>query len=136
MTIYTSLDAAAEIGTTPRLLRRFIRENDSWKNATHAGRYSFTEGEFLSLKKQFNAWQSTRSVRRSTPRVEAEELFHLDEDKGIRVEDMMRMPRDPFLRKMVHNKREARWKKLNERIKEVGLNGLPTNNYEMEDADA
>lgn len=133
MQIYTSLDAAEEIGTTPRLLRRFIRENDSWKNATHAGRYSFTPSELESLKKQFQAWQGTRSTRRTSSRVEAEELFHLDEDKGIRVEDMMRMQRDPFLRKMVHQKREERRKKLNERIKEVGLNGV-SSSYEMEDA--
>lgn len=136
MQIYTSLDAAEEIGTTPRLLRRFIRENDSWKNATHAGRYSFTKAELEALKKQFNAWQSTRSTRRTTSRVEAQELFHLDEDKGIRVEDMVRMQRDPYLRKLVLQKRELRRKKLNERIKEVGLNGLPSSNYEMEDADA
>jgi hypothetical protein len=133
MQMYTSLDAAEEIGTTPRLLRRFIRENDSWKNATHAGRYSFTTSEMEALKKQFQAWQGTRSTRRTTSRVEAEELFHLDEDKGIRVEDMMRMSRDPFLRKLVHQKREERRRKLNDRIKEVGLNGV-SSSYEMEDA--
>lgn len=126
MTQYSSLDAAAELGTTPRLLRRFIRQNDSWKNATHAGRYSFTESEMKSLKVQFDKWQGTRSSRRPTSKVEAEELFHLDEDKGITVEQMHMMKRDPRLRSEVLARRQERFRKLNARISEVGIRNNPT----------
>lgn len=130
--IYSSMDAAAELGTTPRLLRRFIRQNDSWKNATHAGRYSFTESEMKSLKIQFNNWQGTRSSRKPTSKVEAEELFHLDEDKGIAVEDMGRMRTDPQFRRDVLERRKNRFRKLESRIAEVGLR----KSYEMEDTNA
>lgn len=132
MTLYTSMDAAEEIGTTPRLLRRFIRQNDSWNNATHAGRYSFTEAEMKSLKIQFEKWQGSRSSRRSVSKVEAEELFHLDEDKGISVEDMHRMKTDPAFRRMVIRRRNERLRKLEARINEVGIRN--THSYEMEDA--
>lgn len=134
MTQYSSMDAAAELGTTPRLLRRFIRQNDSWKNATHAGRYSFTESEMKSLKVQFEKWQGTRSSRRPTSKVEAEELFHLDEDKGISVDEMLRMPRDAKLRREVQARRQERFRKLNARIAEVGINNSPAAEYELEEA--
>lgn len=130
--IYSSMDAAAELGTTPRLLRRFIRQNDSWKNATHAGRYSFTESEMKSLKIQFNSWQGTRSSRKPTSKVEAEELFHLDEDKGITVDDMHRMKTDPRFRQEVIERRKNRFRKLEARINEVGIRRT----HEMEEANA
>lgn len=134
MTMFSSMDAAEELGTTPRLLRRFIRQNDSWKNATHAGRYSFTEAEMKSLKIQFDKWQGSRSSRRPTTKVEAEELFHLDEDKGIRVEDMSRMKTDHKFRKEVLARRQERFRKLNARIAEVGLNGVSNSNVTSIDA--
>jgi protein gp37 len=134
MTAYSSMDAAAELGTTPRLLRRFIRQNDSWKNATHAGRYSFTESEMKSLKVQFDKWQGTRSSRRPTSKVEAEELFHLDEDKGIRPEQMSLMKTNPQFRNQVLANRAERYRKLNKRIAEVGIHNKPT--YELEDSNA
>lgn len=126
------MDAAAELGTTPRLLRRFIRQNDSWKNATHAGRYSFTESEMKSLKVQFNHWQGSRSSRKPINKVEAEELFHLDEDKGIAVEDMQRMKTDPLFRREVLERRKNRFRKLEARINEVGIRRT----HEMEEANA
>ena len=124
--IYSSQDAAEFIGTTPRLLRRFIRQNDSWKNATYAGRYSFTEPEVNSLKLQFEKWQGGRATRKpSTQGVESAELTYLDEDQGISVEQMHAAKRNPELRKMIQQNRLARLKKLNARIAEVGLNGNP-----------
>lgn len=126
--IYSSLEAAEFIGTSPRLLRRFIRQNDSWKNATYAGRYSFTESEVNSLKLQFDKWQGGRSTRKpSTQGVESNELTYLDEDQGISVEQMHQARRNPQLRKMISENRMNRQRKLNERIREVGLNKLNLN---------
>jgi hypothetical protein len=118
--MYSSIEAAAEIGTTPRLLRRFLRQNDSWVNATQAGRYSFTESEMQSLKKQFKQWQGTRSTRpaRISTRQETE-LSYLDQDKGITVEDMLRLQRDPKLRAQVRARRAERHRRLNERLSQM-----------------
>lgn len=115
---YSSTEAAEEIGTTPRLLRRFLRSNDSWKNATQAGRYEFTESELQSLKKQFDRWQAGRKVRR-VANMENDELDYLDQDKGISVEEMHRMNDDIGLRKQVLTRRMDRQRRLNERLAEV-----------------
>lgn len=118
--IYSSLDAAAEIGTTPRMLRRFLRGNDSWKNATYSGRYSFTESEMKSLKLQFEKWSGSKSKPRATQGVE-NELTHLDEDQGITVEQMHEMATNVQLRKEVKAKRAERYRKLEARISELRL---------------
>ena len=120
--MYSSIEAAAEIGTTPRLLRRFLRANDSWVNATQAGRYSFTESEMQSLKKQFNHWQGTRSTRptRTSQRQETE-LSYLDQDKGISVDDMLRVKKDPALRRQVLARRQERHRRLQERLSQMNF---------------
>lgn len=115
---YSSTEAAEEIGTTPRLLRRFLRSNDSWKNATQAGRYEFTESELHSLKKQFDRWQAGRKVRRVV-NMENDELDYLDQDKGISVAEMHQMQDNIGLRKQVLARRMARDRRLTERLAEV-----------------
>lgn len=122
MVSYGSTEAAEEIGTTPRLLRRFLRSNDSWKNATQAGRYEFTESELKSLKIQFNKWYSGRKVRRVS-KMEDAELEYLDQDKGISVEEMHMMKDDIGLRKQVQHRRTLRQRRLNERVAELKKTG-------------
>lgn len=122
MATYGSNEAAEEIGTTPRLLRRFLRSNDSWKNATQAGRYEFTESELKSLKIQFNKWHAGRKVRR-VAKMENDELQHLDQDKGITIEEMHMMKDNIGLRKQVLNRRIERQRRLNERVLELTKSG-------------
>lgn len=119
--IYSSTEAAAEIGTTPRLLRRFLRSNDSWKNATQAGRYSFDESELASLTKQFNKWHGGRSIRRVNHAMESTELEYLDQDKGISVDEMHKLKDDIALRKEVMNRRIQRQRRLDERLAELRM---------------
>lgn len=119
--VYGSTEAAEVIGTTPRLLRRFLRSNDSWKNATQAGRYEFTESELKSLQLQFNKWHAGRKTRR-VANMENDELDYLDQDKGISIEDMHRLQDDIGLRKQVLTRRMARQRRLNERLAELRLN--------------
>lgn len=129
MTVYSSADAAAELNVHPRVLRRFIRSNESWKNATHAGRYSFSEADMRSLKVQFPKWQSGRVPRRSV--VESiEEIKELDTDPGILPEQMGLMKSNPHFRNEVLERRRQRQIKLQARISQLGLN----NAREMEDA--
>lgn len=120
MASYGSTEAAEEIGTTPRLLRRFLRSNDSWKNATQAGRYEFTESELKSLQIQFNKWHSGRKTRR-TVKIENEELEYLDQDKGISIEEMHELNKNIELRKQVLTRRMNRQRRLNERLAEIKL---------------
>lgn len=124
---YSSAEAAAELDVHPRVLRRFIRSNDSWKNATHAGRYSFSEADIRSLKVQFPKWQSGRAPRRST--VESiEEIKELDTDPGIHPDEMVLMKTNPQFRNEVLERRRQRQLRLQARINQIGLS------REMEDA--
>lgn len=120
MASYGSTEAAEAIGTTPRLLRRFLRSNDSWKNATQAGRYEFTEPELKSLEYQFNKWHAGRKTRR-TAKLENEELEYLDQDKGITIEQMHELNDNITLRKEVLTRRMNRQRRLNERLAELKL---------------
>lgn len=124
--IYGSIEAAAYLETTPRLLRRFLRANDSYKNATQAGRYSFTETEMVSLKKQFDHWQRTRLSRKPTrvTYMTQRELDYLDRDQGISPEEMVALKHDPKKRKDVLNRRLERHRKLNERLAECRRQGI------------
>ena len=119
---YSSTEAAEQIGTTPRLLRRFLRSNDSWKNATQAGRYEFTESEMNSLQKQFDRWQAGRKVRRVV-NMENDELDYLDQDKGISIDQMHQMQDNIGLRKQVLSNRMERQRRLNQRLAELSKKG-------------
>jgi len=119
--MYTSIEAAAEIGTTPRLLRRFLRDNDSWHNAGIGGRYMFTEAEVKSLNIQFHKWN------KSKPTVEkVDPLAYLDQDPGITVEEMLELPKNPKLRADRLRARAERLQRLDARIKECNLTLVPT----------
>lgn len=129
--MFTSIEAAAAIGTTPRLLRRFLRENDSWRNAGIGGRYMFTEPEVASLNIQFHKWH--KSPVRPTI-VKADPLDHLDQDPGITIEQMLDLPKNPVLRADVLKRRAERMHRLEERMKACGVVSVPT--YVDEELDA
>lgn len=121
--MYSSIEAAAEIGTTPRLLRRYLRSNDSYRNAGIGGRYMFTEAEVKTLKKDFHAWHGTKPAPSST---KVDPFDYLDQDPGISVEEMLQLPRNPKLKADVLRRRSERMHRLDARIKEVGLHTVPT----------
>lgn len=52
--------AAEQIGTDAKTLRRFLRENDSYTNVGSGGRYSFTQREVTSMAKAFASWNVDR----------------------------------------------------------------------------
>jgi hypothetical protein len=128
--MYTSIEAAAEIGTTPRLLRRFLRDNDSWHNAGIGGRYLFTESEVKSLNIQFHKWHKSKPV--NTEKVDP--LDYLDQDPGITVEEMLELPKNPKLRADRLRVRAERFARLDARMRECGV--LPKPQFVEEEVDA
>lgn len=127
--MYSSIEAAAQIGTTPRLLRRFLRDNDSWRNAGIGGRYMFTESEVKSLNVQFHAWRGERPVKQVQ-----DPLEYLDQDPGITVEQMLELPNNPKLKAEVLQHRYERQRRLDERLRTCGIHPKPL--YEDEEVDA
>lgn len=61
-----STKAVAEtLSTEPRTLRRFLRDDPTYRNAGSGGRYEFTDRDIATLKKRFAAWQRGVEARRS-----------------------------------------------------------------------
>ncbi len=117
--MYTSIEAAAEIGTTPRALRRFLRDNDSWRNAGIGGRYMFTDEEVKSLNIQFHKWSGSKPVK-----LKSQPIEDLD-SPGITVEEMLELPKNPKLRAEVLKKRADRMHRLNDRMRACGVHPQP-----------
>lgn len=61
----TSKMVAEELGTEPRTLRRFLRDDPTYRNAGSGGRYEFTTRDMPTLKKRFSAWQDGVDARRA-----------------------------------------------------------------------
>lgn len=59
-------ELAERIGTDPKTLRRFLRENDSFRNPGSGGRYEFTEKEAQSAERAFKVWRANSPRRAQT----------------------------------------------------------------------
>lgn len=61
-----SSEVAEKLGTTPKELRRFLRADPSYTNASHTStrRYNFTDQDFPTLQRRFAAWQSKNVGRK------------------------------------------------------------------------
>jgi len=129
--MYSSIEAAAMIGTTPRLLRRFLRANASWNAVGIGGRYMFSDSEVKSLNIQFHKWHKSKPVTRSE---DADPLDYLDQDKGITVEEMLELPKNPKLKADRLKARAERMHRLNERMRACGVHPQPI--YTDEEVDA
>jgi hypothetical protein len=63
--IFSASEAAAELGTDGKTLRRFLRQDPSFKNAGSGGRYEFTTADMPKLTEKFNAWHNRPKTSRS-----------------------------------------------------------------------
>lgn len=61
-----STKAVAEfLDAEPRTLRRFLRDDPTYRNAGSGGRYVFTERDLPTLKKRFATWLAGVDARRA-----------------------------------------------------------------------
>jgi hypothetical protein len=66
MTDTLSTKAVAEhLDTEPRTLRRFLRDDPTYRNAGSGGRYAFTERDLGTLSKRFDKWLAGVDARRA-----------------------------------------------------------------------
>lgn len=61
----TSKMVASELNTEARTLRRFLRDDPTYRNAGSGGRYTFTMSDMPTLKKRFAKWQAGVESRRA-----------------------------------------------------------------------
>lgn len=123
MTIYSSSEAAAIIGTEPRMLRRFLREFSEWHVLDTGGRYSFPADVLDKLEAEFNVWFGKRGSR-APKRSEPTELRYLDEIAPMPVEYLSMKP-NRHVREEAANRRAERQRKLQARLNELGMNKVP-----------
>lgn len=60
---FSAKDAAVELGTDGKTLRRFLRQDATYRNAGAGGRYTFTTADMPTLRARFNAWAKPRTTR-------------------------------------------------------------------------
>lgn len=53
---FSAKEAAIQLGTDARTLRKFIRSSDQFDSVGQGNRYEFTKSEIKALKKAFSAW--------------------------------------------------------------------------------
>jgi len=108
---FSANEAAATIGVDPRALRRFLRNNDSYRNAGMGGRYQFTESEVASLGRALS------KQARKAPVVP--EVTILDEDPGVPLERLTPKGLPADVRKARRDARAARQQRLTARMDAV-----------------
>lgn len=115
MKIFSASEAAAELGIDPRSLRRFLRNDESYRNVGMGGRYAFTESELVSLKRAYlHSSPSTRKV----PRTTTDDRF-MDDDPGVPVEKLSARGLTPSLRASRQAARAQRQQRLLTRMDAV-----------------
>jgi hypothetical protein len=115
MQVFGANEAAAEIGVDPRALRRFLRNNDSYRKAGMGGRYTFSASEVQVLKRAYLAAHPTtgRVVEKDDdPKI-------LDLDPGLPLEKLTPKGLTPEDRAARREARAARQQRLKTRIDEV-----------------
>jgi hypothetical protein len=82
----------------------------------------FSDSEVKSLNIQFHKWHKTKPVTKAD---DADPLDYLDQDKGITVEEMLELPKNPRLRADRLKARAERMRRLNERMQACGIHPKP-----------
>jgi hypothetical protein len=57
---FSAKEAAIQVGTDARTLRKFLRASDDFDAVGQGNRYEFTSKEIKALKKKFDAWASKK----------------------------------------------------------------------------
>lgn len=117
MKIYGATEAAAELDIDPRALRRFLRQDDSYRNAGMGGRYMFNESELVSLRKAYTSWQKSHPVKKR--KVDEVDPRILDDDPGVPLEKLSARGLTPSLRASRAAARAQRQQRLRVRIATV-----------------
>jgi hypothetical protein len=93
----------------------------------------FTESEVKSLNIQFHKWHKSKPAKTTCP---TDPFNYLDQDPGITIEQMLELPKNPKLKSEVLKRRAERMRRLDNRMREVGVLPQPIYVDEDEEIDA
>lgn len=113
--VLSSKMVAEELETEPRTLRRFLRDDPTYRNAGSGGRYAFTERDLSTLRKRFASWQAGVEARRA--KRDTSGLINRGK-ASVEEPEVIEIPKcTPSLRK----KEREQVERLEARLKECGL---------------
>jgi DNA-binding transcriptional MerR regulator len=114
--------AAAELGTTPRALRAFLRKDPTYRNAGSGGRYDFEPTDIPVLRKRFEAAKDDKVKQPKAPRPQKTRKNVFDgESSADRIHPTLLRSRDPKDRAMIKKLAEERVDRLEAALKARGL---------------
>ena len=105
-----STQAARELNISPRQLRRFMRANPTFASVGMGGRYTFSQDDIETIR---------ASLPTKKPK-DPPELAWLDQTPGFTLDQVQ----DPRMKREVLEQRQARQRRLNERLKELSREGV------------
>lgn len=117
---------AEQLGTDPKILRRFLRSAGPVVPVGSGGRYTFSKADFPHLKELFDKWAKGKNVKPSPkpkPRVPANDQAARDravwaeDNRPIVIDDI----RDPHVRALVRRIAEEQEARLEARLLARGL---------------
>lgn len=109
---FNTSELAAELGTTPRTLRIFLRACPEYSNAGSGGRYDFTTADLPQLKRLFADWNKPKTERKARVKKSAG-------DQGLPWK--IAMSKDPADIARVRRLSEERVDRLEAALRERGL---------------
>lgn len=121
-----SKEVAALLGTTTRILRRFLRSPQSTFSAVGSGaRYDFNDSDIPTLRKRFIEWSGVK-VDPELPAEHVERPTTTQDDRDVQVwseEGPVVLPdiRDPRILAQVRAAEAERVARLEERLMAAGL---------------
>lgn len=85
----TSADVARELNTDAKTLRRFIRQDPTYRNAGAGGRYTFEAKDMATLHRRFTAWQDglVKKAATKAPARPKHKLTRADHDAAVWAEE-------------------------------------------------
>lgn len=125
-------EVAAHLGTSPRILRQFLRSAQSTFVAVGSGsRYEFTDEELPTLERRFQEWSGngTKAATRKRPKVTTVPRSRKGDDRAARDEAVwaeegpLNLPdiRDPRVRAAVRAEADAQERRLEVMMMRAGL---------------
>lgn len=111
-----SSQIAEKLGTTSKELRRFLRADPSYTNAsnTSSGRYNFTDQDFPTLQRRFAAWQSKNAGRKRVPKMASD--APAQSKRRVRADGGPGLPTEFATRKLYASERARRDRLSHERV--------------------
>lgn len=113
----STAEVAEQLGTVPKILRRFLRADAFYANVGCGGRYAFTADDMPTLRKRYASWSSGKApTATSRPRVAP-----ADGDDGFSIELLMQPSHrhSPATRRRVAELTRARDQRLIDALSQI-----------------